>query len=411
MKNREIRAYLENNAGKNILPLSIIENEELIGSKPIEIIVFYKKKKAISELKECLLQTIEYYNLFSSRLIKIGHHQYALQFASDGFTVNILPPVEAPVAKLPIDDIRQSMVHVKTLPGEPLFAVTGFSTQDGTVGAVSCSHAVADGISFFLFLFAWVSIIDGNPFSRPSKQRQFTGSALNSVHIDKMFKPSLSKLSNVIQNRIHYENNIKTYRHTDYFTCEFLNDIKKHAKRGNGDDCISNNQIINAVLMKKYHQHLLPDTRKIVMRNPVNLRDVHPDIDPLYIGNAYLDCTTEFTKDEVENLSVYDIARRLKESIHNAKNENFVKDMAYLSKYGIEFKSDIFNHYSPDNIKTDIVSSNIAHLHDLESMGMGSNILDILHVDSAVQTGFVILKENSRLILVQTTGMYPFESR
>jgi hypothetical protein len=85
--------------------------------------------------------------------------------------------------------------------------------------------------------------------------------------------------------------------------------------------------------------------------------------------------------------------------------------MAYLSKYGIEFKSDIFNHYSPDNIKTDIVSSNIAHLHDLESMGMGSNILDILHVDSAVQTGFVILKENSRLILVQTTGMYPFESR
>jgi hypothetical protein len=163
--------------------------------------------------------------------------------------------------------------------------------------------------------------------------------------------------------------------------------------------------------MKKYHQHLLPDTRKIVMRNPVNLRDVHPDIDPLYIGNAYLDCTTEFTKDEVENLSVYDIARRLKESIHNAKNENFVKDMAYLSKYGIEFKSDIFNHYSPDNIKTDIVSSNIAHLHDLESMGMGSNILDILHVDSAVQTGFVILKENSRLILVQTTGMYPFESR
>lgn len=303
------------------------------------------------------------------------------------------------------------MVHVKTLPGEPLFAVTGFSTQDGTVGAVSCSHAVADGISFFLFLFAWVSIIDGNPFSRPSKQRLFTGSPLNSGHIDKMFKPSLSKLSNVIQNRIHYENNIKTYRHTDYFTCEFLNDIKKHAKRGNGDDCISNNQIINAVLMKKYHQHLLPDTRKIVMRNPVNLRDVHPDIDPLYIGNAYLDCTTEFTKDEVENLSVYDIARRLKESIHNAKNENFVRDMAYLSKYGIEFKSDIFNHYSPDNIKTDIVSSNIAHLHDLESMGMGSNILDILHVDSAVQTGFVILKENSRLILVQTTGMYPFESR
>jgi hypothetical protein len=410
MKYKELSAYIEENSGKNILPLSIIENEELIGSKPIEIIVFYKKQKTISEIKECLLKTIEYYNIFSSRLIQIDYQRYALQYAADGFIANILPPVDATIDKIHVDDIKRMMAHVKTLPGEPLFAVTGFSTQDGTVGALSCSHAVADGISLFLFLFAWLSIVNGNPFPLPSKQRLFTGSPVNADALDKAFTPPLSELSNVIQNRIHYENNIKTYAHMDYFTHEFLDDMKNKAKRENANYILSNNQIINALLMKKYHRHVLPDTHKIVLRNPINLRDVHPDIDSLYIGNAYLDCTTEFTKDEIDNLPVYEIASRLKESIHNAKEETFVRKIAYLSKFGIEFRSDILNQYSPDNIKTDIVSSNVAHLHDLESLGMGSNVFNILHMDSAAQTSFVILKESSHVILAQTTGMIPFEA-
>lgn len=412
MKYKELSAYIEENSGKNILPLSIIENEELIGSKPIEIILFYKKQESISELKECLFKTIESYNLFSSRLIKIDYQRYALQYAADGFIVNILPPVDATIDKIQVDDIKSMMAHVETLPGKPLFAVTGFTTRDGTVGALSCSHVVADGISLFLFLLAWLSIINGSPFPLPSKQRLFTGGPVNGdIDImDKALTPPLSELSNVIQNRVHYENNIKTYAHMDYFTHEFLADMKNKAKRENVNYIISNNQIINALLMKKYHRHVLPDTHKIVLRNPINLRDVHPDIDSLYIGNAYLDCTTEFAKDEIDNLSVYEIAWRLKESIHNAKKETFVREISYLSKYGIEFTSDIFNQYSPDNIKTDIVSSNVAHLHDLESLGMGSNVLNILHMDSAAQTSFVILKESSNVILAQTTGMNPFES-
>jgi len=67
----------------------------------------------------------------------------------------------------------------------------------------------------------------------------------------------------------------------------FFNEIKNRAKAEN-EQWISDNQIINAFLLKKYHDQVLPDTHRIVLRNPIDLREVHPDIDPMYIGNAFL---------------------------------------------------------------------------------------------------------------------------
>ena len=164
---------------------------------------------------------------------------------------------------------------------------------------------------------------------------------------------------------------------------------------------------MTAILMKKYHDQILPDTDRIVLKNPINLRDVHPDIDSLYIGNANFDIITEFTKDEVNKMSIYQIAYRLKKSMINARNENFIKKVAYLSKYGIEFKSDIFKNYPTYNADTDIVSSNLTHINDLESLGMGSNILSILYMSSPAQTGFTMLKEKSGRIFAQITSLYP----
>ena len=53
--NKEHVAYLEENYGKNILPLSIFENEAMIGKGPNEMIFFYKKKAPILKHKENLL--------------------------------------------------------------------------------------------------------------------------------------------------------------------------------------------------------------------------------------------------------------------------------------------------------------------------------------------------------------------
>ena len=60
-----------------------------------------------------------------------------------------------------------------------------------------------------------------------------------------------------------------------------------------------NNQIMTA--LKKYHHQILPIPIKL--NCALNQSPGVPGIDP-YIGNAYIDSFTEFTKDEIDQMSI-----------------------------------------------------------------------------------------------------------
>lgn len=399
--------YLEENLGKNILPLSIFENEIRPGNAPGEIIIFYKKETPIPKLTNSFLKAAEYYNLFSSRLIMIDDDKFALHHCTDGIEIKVMRPINVTFNKIDIDDIKKMMVHVETLPGEPLVALTGIPIKDGVFGGISCSHAMTDGISLLLFLFAWSCIIEGKDFLPPSTQRLFKGKPIHSDKIDKVFMPPLSELSDKIQNRVKHRRNLKTYSKKEYFSNEFLNELKNKAKRENEKFVISNNQIINAFLLKKYHHQILPDADRIRLRTPINLREINSDIDPMYIGTAYFINITEFTKDEIDKMSIYEIAYRLNASITESRSEKFIKKISYISEYGVEINADILENFSPFNIGTDIVSSNLTHINDLESMGLGSNVGGIVYFGVTAPTSFSMMKEKSGSMYADITSIYP----
>lgn len=399
--------YLENNYGKNILPLSAVDNDRFPGGGPVEILLFYKKQHPPSKFEASLFKTIEHYNLFSSRLIMIDNNKFALQYCTDGVKFNILPPVDAAFDEIKIDDIKKMMAHVVTLPGEPLLAVTGIPVKDGIFGGFSCSHTIADGISLMLFLYAWGCILEGKSFLPPSAQRLFKGEPVHSDKIDKAFIPPLTALSDKIQNRAG-SLNIRRYFKREYFSDELLREIKNKAKSESERYIISNNQIMTAFLLKKYHHLMLPDTDRIRLKIPVDFREIHPDIDSLYIGNAVLDSFTAFSKDELNKMSIFEIAYRLKESVTRTRDEKYVKEMAYLSPYGIEFQADILENYPSFNIDTDIVSSNLTHLSDLESLGIGSEMGSFVHINSTIPTSFIMFKEKTGRIFAQLTSRFPF---
>ena len=163
---------------------------------------------------------------------------------------------------------------------------------------------------------------------------------------------------------------------------------------------------MTAFLLKKYHYQILPGADKIRIRTPINLREVHPDIDAMYIGNAYIDSFTEFTKDEIDKMSIPQIAYRLKESVNNAKNKDNVKEIVSLSEYGIEFKADVFKNYSPFNIETDIAAANLTQLSDPSSIGLDNALVNILYMGSTAQTSFIMLNQKNTLF-AQVTSRYP----
>ncbi len=397
---------LKKNYGKNILPLSAFDNDNFIGTRPLEILFFYKKNLPILKLKESLLKTIAHYNLFSSRLIMLDEHRYALQYCTDGAIANDLPPVDAVFDNRHIENLNKRMVHVQTLPGEPLFAVTGIPFRNGILAGISCSHAVADGISLLLFLYAWMCITDEKNFLPPSPQRLFQGPPVNFDQTDRAFVPPLSALSDAIRKKVEIDNIAEVFTATEYFTDDFLNDIKADAKK---EQCeISNHQIMTTFLLKKYHSKLLPDTDRIVLKNPINLRDIHPDLDPMYIGSSNFNNFIQFTKEEIDSLSIPQISSRIKKSIADVRNENYAREIAYLSPYGIEINMDVFRRNRPPfSVETNVVSSNLTHLNDLESMFVGSETGSILHIGLAIQTGFTMLKEKSGRIFAQITSRHP----
>jgi len=404
---KEQRSYLEENLGKTILPLSIFENEMRPGTEPLEVLIFYKKKTPIQKLKDSFFKAAEYYNLFSSRLIMIDDNKYALHHCKEGINYHLLPPLNVTFDHANIDEIRKMIVPVETLPGEPMVALTGIPIKDGVFGGISCSHAMTDGISLLLFLFAWSCIIEEKEFLPPSPQRLFKGEPVRFDEIDKAFIPCLSELSDKIQNRVKYRRNVTVYSKKEYFSDDFLEEVKKKAKKENDKYFISNNQIINSFLLKKYHKYILPDTDSVRVRIPINFRGIHPEIDPCYIGTAYFIDIVEFSKTEINKLSMYEIAYRLHESITSSRNVDYIKKISYLSDYGIEIKTDMLKNFSPYDWKRDIVSSNLTHLNDLESMGLGSNVGSIVHIGVTAPSSFAMMKEKNGSIFAQITSQYP----
>ena len=405
--NGTIKTYLKSQLGKNILPLSILDNEIRPGGNPIEILLFYRKETSLSEIQKSFAKALQHYNLFSSRLIMIDQDTFALQYCTDGASLNILPSVNAASGRVRIQEIQKRMVHVKTLPGEPLFALTVVPVRDGYLGGFSFSHAIGDGVSLILFLFSLGLIMAGEHFPLPSSQRLFTGRPLSVDQIDKSFILPLHALNKKIKDKIR-KANMQTYTTREYFSEEQLKAIKYQAKSAGEHYEISNNQIMTSLLLKKYHHHLLPDADRIRLRSPVNLREIHPDIDPCYIGNALFVSFTEFEKDEIDRMPVYEIACRFKKSIMQMRNENFVKKISYLSEYGIEFQHEALEKYLPHNSDTDIVSTNLTHINDLESLGLGSTMGSILYIGLPLQPCFTMLKEKNGSIFAQITGRHPF---
>ena len=406
--NKEQMAYLEENMGKTILPFSNFENKIRLGTEPIEVLLYYKKDWTPQQYFEAFVKAANHYNLFSSRIIRIDDDKYALHYCTDGVQLHVLPPIDETFDKINVEDIKKKIAKVKTLPGEPLLSLTLIKLKDGSLGGVSCSHAVCDGIIFILFLSLWGCFIEGNDLPIPSKQRLFTGKPISSDKIDKIFSPPLSELSDEIKERLKSADE-KIYTKREYFPDELLEEIKKKAKLENEKYNISNNQIINALILKNYHKQMLPNADRIRLRTPINLRDVHPDIDSLYLGNAYFDSIAEFATDEMDKLSIYEIAYRLKKSIAVMRDVEYIKRIASLSKYGIQLKSDLIENYSLYNIDTDMISANLAHLNDIATLGLPDEKGKFLYVTTPVHTGFVVLKKTGGEIFADITSRFPFK--
>jgi hypothetical protein len=71
---------------------------------------------------------------------------------------------------------QEAVRRVRALDGEPLVSARLTQTPGGSVLAVSMSHALVDGFSFFLMMSKWAACTRGEPIEAPPQTRQLNAS-------------------------------------------------------------------------------------------------------------------------------------------------------------------------------------------------------------------------------------------
>jgi len=119
-----------------------------IGSQPITFAFSYQKLIDPEALKKSLTAVLDYFPVIQSQLHKISESDYEYRITPDGLVF------EVNESKSPFHDsdrIEQYVIPVDSIPGKPLTRISLNQTPNGSVLAVSVSHALVDGFSYFHF--------------------------------------------------------------------------------------------------------------------------------------------------------------------------------------------------------------------------------------------------------------------
>jgi shikimate O-hydroxycinnamoyltransferase len=139
------------------------------GSQPITFAFHYANPLDLAALRKSLTETLGFFPLLQSRLIRSGENDYAYQITEEGLIFDV---AKSDQSFIETKDIRRYITPVNSLEENPLTRITVTHTPDGSVLGVSISHALADGYSYFHFLSSWARACRGERFLPPDMNRQ-----------------------------------------------------------------------------------------------------------------------------------------------------------------------------------------------------------------------------------------------
>ncbi|MGB8952599.1 MAG: acyltransferase [Candidatus Aminicenantales bacterium] len=158
------------------LPLSPVEYVFTgVGSQPITFAFLYLNRLDPDMLRNSLNKVLDDFPLLRSQLKRISEKDYEFHVAEDGLTFDVR---ESNSAFEKPGRIEEYITPVSSVEGKPLTKIALTQTPNGSVLAVSLSHALADGFSYFHFLSSWARVCRGDRIMEPSFQRDMWSSDL-----------------------------------------------------------------------------------------------------------------------------------------------------------------------------------------------------------------------------------------
>ncbi len=318
-----------------ILPVSEYD-AQFIGRTSVNFLLHFAQALDIERVEAAFWEVLEHYNTFASRVVQDGPEAFSIQY--DPFAPTFR------VAKTLTNWIRETdftskgvdilIDEVESIPGGPQITVVLTPVPDGMVLGLSISHVLVDGLSLGLLIASWSKIIHGEDFPRPSPQRIFPHipNAREVTSPQPPPPPAEWPLPSWVEAR-RKQRMIPNFHRTLYFTHEEVAGIRREATSDETDF-----KILLAHLLKERALAMAPASDVIIVIIPSDLRLDHPDVDPLYIGNALSQGVCVFSKAELRDCSLAEISSRISATVRNARDPEHLREIIKVGPTGIIYK-------------------------------------------------------------------------
>jgi len=316
----------------NVFPLNPVEYIFTgVGSQPITFAFSYDKILDPGLLEKSLDETLKYFPMLRSKLIKISNTDYKFHISEKGLTFDVL---ELNSTFAENDSIEKYIIPVNSIEGKPLTKITLTQTPGGSILAVSVSHALVDGFSYFHFFSAWARICRGESIIKPSLVRD-------------VLLPGFNKNEKIITS-----NDI-------YTDCGLFHDGKRRKSRNGAVDierflisrdtirsvledtrnepgiALTENDIITALLWQKYIPIWSKENKnqKTYVTCPFDLRRVLKGLPRNYFGCALSFATASINLNGLLEASIRDLAILIRNSVKKIKTDFILRSLETFENF------------------------------------------------------------------------------
>jgi len=313
----------------NTLPLSPVDYIFTgTGSQPITFAFSYQKSLDPELLQNSLRELLKVFPAANSRLHRVSETDLAFSAMEDGLTVEV---AELDTAFERSRGIEQYIAPVRSFEGEPLTRICLTQTPAGSVLAVSMSHALVDGFSYFHFLSSWARTCRGERILNPHLDRTMLSSVFAYRPREITEKDIYADCGLFLAGR-RSAAPAGAMKEERLFIPDGTIRTEMQAVKEKRNTSVTENDIICATLWRKFIPIWTSEkgSGDTYLTSPFDFRRALPGFPKTYFGCALSFATASIRLEELEATPVGDLAVLAKSAVGRMKSEYIANSMNAL---------------------------------------------------------------------------------
>ncbi|UCF97331.1 MAG: hypothetical protein JSV89_19480 [Spirochaetaceae bacterium] len=317
----------------NDIPLSPIDYVFTgAGSIPITFAFFYPHPLDQTLLWKGLSETIQFFPLVESRLAKTGEKDYSFRVSEGDLAI------ETRVSDQSFAESRaigRYVSPVDSSEGHLLSRASLTTTPDGSVFAISISHALVDGFSYFHFLSSWARACRGERILPPVLGREGVPSDLGNLGKPVTSRTLLEHCGLFLADRRNPQPGGTDREERIFLSKDRLREMLEEAKHDQPDALFSENDVVTAWLWKKFLPHWVQgsDDLDVYVTCPVDSRRIYKILSRHYFGCGLCFASVSTRLGHLQQASLGELALRVNGAVHKVNNDFASRSMRTLAQF------------------------------------------------------------------------------